>query len=127
MLSVSNIPFMLSVIMPNVVMMSVVAPSESASIVKSDHRDIFQEFSFIKLFLRRCWHSIYITSYILYFLNIIHNYSIPVNCTYCKEQINESTETDVFSLLHPKTPLTVANEIQVQLSFFPLVTFCVLI
>ncbi len=26
------------------------------------------------------------------FINIVHNYSIPVNCTYCREQINESRE-----------------------------------
>ncbi len=44
--------------------------------------------------------------YILLFINIVHNISIPVNYTYCRDQINESTETDVLSLAPRKNPLT---------------------
>ncbi len=32
--------------------------------------------------------------------------SIPANCTYCREQINESTKTDLSSLAPPQNPLT---------------------
>ncbi len=44
--------------------------------------------------------------YILLFINIVHIISTPVNCTYCREQINQSTETDVSSLAPRKNPLT---------------------
>jgi hypothetical protein len=52
-----------------------------------------------------CYYSIYATIYIPQFINIVHNYSIPVNCTYCREQINESTKTDVSSLAPHKNPI----------------------
>jgi hypothetical protein len=43
--------------------------------------------------------------YIMLFINIVHNYSIPVNCTYCRDEINESTETDMSSLAPHKNPI----------------------
>jgi hypothetical protein len=41
--------------------------------------------------------------YILLFINIVHNYSIPVNCTYCTDQINQLTKSEVFSMAPLKT------------------------
>jgi hypothetical protein len=52
--------------------------------------------------------------YILVFINIVHYYSIPVNCTYCREQINESIEADMFLLLLPKTPVTVSYFVRLE-------------
>jgi hypothetical protein len=39
------------------------------------------------------------------FINSVHSNYIPVNSKYCREQINESTETDVSSLAHHKNPI----------------------
>jgi len=50
--------------------------------------------------------TVSIPFYIVLFINIVHYYSIPVNSTYCIEQINESTKTDVFLVLPTKPPLT---------------------
>jgi hypothetical protein len=43
--------------------------------------------------------------YFVLFINIFHNISIPANCTYCREQINELTKTDVPSLAPHKNSI----------------------
>jgi hypothetical protein len=53
--------------------------------------------------------------YILLFINIVPNISIPVNSTYCRQQIHKSTKTDVSSLAPHKK--TINKYFQVSLIF----------
>ncbi len=96
---------MLNVVMLNVVMLSVVAPSghyaechyaechygecRYAECRNAEcHRAVWSQYEAL-----RSVSIPFISPYIFrIFINIVHNYSIPVNCTYCRKQINESTE-----------------------------------